>query len=77
MSDVFDQAQNLEEQHRSKAIAAITNRTEPKAIDIDGHRYCIDCDAEINKKRIASIPNATRCIECQTLKEIKDKQLRG
>jgi len=31
----------------------------------DSARRCMDCDAVIPAERLAAVPDATRCIECQ------------
>jgi DnaK suppressor protein len=38
---------------------------------IAGHRYgtCEDCGGEISYARLAAFPTATRCIDCQRLRE--------
>jgi len=40
-------------------------------IDDGSFGTCIDCESEISPKRIAAVPWATRCIQCQ---EVADRQ---
>jgi len=43
----------------------------------DDYGYCYACGIEIGVKRLEARPTATHCIDCKTLDEIKEKQLRG
>lgn len=64
MVDAFDRAQQLEEQHRQAALnQAKANYSQTMAQD--GRRYCVDCDIEINTKRLLAAPHTQRCIDCQ------------
>ncbi len=75
MSDQFDQAAKLEQQDRERSLATHKANQE-KPLVINGQRYCLDCEIRVPKQRIEAC-NAVRCIECQTLNEIKHKQGRG
>lgn len=46
-------------------------------IDADEYGYCDSCGIEIGVKRLEARPTATLCIDCKTLDEIKEKQVRG
>lgn len=37
--------------------------------------YCDDCGSEIGVPRLEARPTATKCIECKTVAELKEKQL--
>lgn len=39
--------------------------------------YCTTCGIEIGLKRLEARPTATQCIDCKSLDEIKEKQVRG
>ena len=39
--------------------------------------YCETCGVEIGLKRLEARPTATQCIDCKSLDEIKEKQLKG
>lgn len=68
--DIVDLALQAEERHRDNALARIrAQRQLPKFTAAprsgDGPVECQDCCNIINKKRLAVIPGATRCTECQ------------
>lgn len=70
MTDQFDKAQELEEQHRQIALAnRPVHQVEAPDEDEDGNRYCLTCGAFISKQRLDAQPNAVRCVFCQSLKE--------
>jgi DnaK suppressor protein len=39
--------------------------------------YCEDCGAEIGLRRLEARPTATKCIDCKTFEEIREKQAGG
>jgi len=39
--------------------------------------YCEDCGAEIGLRRLEARPTATKCIDCKTFEEIREKQSGG
>ncbi|HHM05160.1 MAG TPA: RNA polymerase-binding protein DksA [Gammaproteobacteria bacterium] len=45
-------------------------------IDNDDYGYCDSCGVEIGIRRLEARPTATLCIDCKTLDEIREKQLR-
>ena len=63
--DMLDRAQQLEEQHRAKAL---TERTQYKGISAD---FCSECGADIPELRQQAVPGIDTCIYCQTRKEAK------
>ncbi|KFA96235.1 TraR/DksA family transcriptional regulator [Vibrio sp. ER1A] len=70
MTDQFDKAQELETTFREKAIAHHRSRqTEQPDEDEHGNRYCLSCGGEIPPQRMKAIPNAVRCVSCQSLRE--------
>ena len=70
MTDQLDQAKELEQTFRDKALAHQLNHTvEQPDEDEDGTRYCLSCGDVIAKERLKVIPSAVRCINCQTYKE--------
>lgn len=77
MPDALDQAKDLEQMHRTAALAKHKNRAVETPNECDGHRYCIDCGIEITTKRLLAEPNAVRCIDCQSLHEHKIKHYRN
>ncbi len=46
-------------------------------IDQEDYGYCESCGVEIGVRRLEARPTATQCIDCKTLAEIKEKQIRG
>ena len=70
MTDQFDRASELEQEHRDRAIAAHRNRiVEEPDEDVHGTRYCLDCGDVIPELRITLIACAVRCVACQNKKE--------
>ena len=75
--DLIDRASELEQRQRDQAIQAARNPPKEQPRQNENGRYCIDCTVQIPTKRLQKVPFAVRCIDCQTLKEIKDKQIHG
>ena len=48
-----------------------------KDIEDDLYGYCETCGVEIGIKRLEARPTATKCIDCKTVDEIKEKQQYG
>lgn len=46
-------------------------------IDQGDYGYCDTCGVEIGLRRLEARPTATQCVDCKTLDEIKEKQVRG
>ncbi len=46
-------------------------------IDQDEYGFCEACGVEIGIRRLEARPTATQCIDCKTLDEIKERQVRG
>jgi len=63
--DSLDRAQQLEEQHRDKAII---NRT--RYTGISAHE-CIECGEIIPEPRRQALAGITTCIDCQAINERK------
>lgn len=45
-----------------------------KAIEIGEYGFCESCGAEIGVRRLEARPTATKCIDCKTMDEIREKQ---
>jgi RNA polymerase-binding protein DksA len=43
-----------------------------KAMDSDQYGECVQCEAEINEKRLRAVPWATLCIGCQEKNETEN-----
>jgi len=48
-----------------------------KLIDEDEYGFCETCGVEIGIRRLEARPTATQCIDCKTLDEIREKQMKG
>lgn len=46
-------------------------------LDNEDYGYCEVCGVEIGVRRLEARPTATLCIDCKTLDEIREKQMRG
>lgn len=44
------------------------------SLDRGEYGYCEDCDSEIGVRRLEARPTATKCIDCKTIEEIREKQ---
>lgn len=60
----IEQAVQLAERERDAGVIAARS-----AVTRLGSRYCEDCGGEIDAKRRAAAPFATRCIDCQSAAE--------
>jgi len=45
-----------------------------QAIESGDYGYCESCGIEIGLRRLEARPTATKCIDCKTLDEIREKQ---
>lgn len=71
--DDADRAKKIEQLHRRAALEMAKRHPEPPQKMIAGNVLCIDCDDAISKERLAAKPDAARCIECQSIKDKKEK----
>ncbi|MCZ6642595.1 MAG: RNA polymerase-binding protein DksA [Gammaproteobacteria bacterium] len=46
-------------------------------LDLEDYGYCDTCGVEIGLRRLEARPTATQCVDCKSLDEIKERQLRG
>lgn len=67
MTDIFDRAQEREEQMRQDALAEQARRTQPVAGD--SAQVCVTCEEKIPEARRQAVPGVQTCIECQTMLE--------
>ena len=81
--DVSDRASQEEEfslelrtRDRERKLINKINETLEKIEDND-YGYCESCGVEIGVRRLEARPTATKCIDCKTLDEIKEKQIKG
>ncbi|SEM78989.1 phage/conjugal plasmid C-4 type zinc finger protein, TraR family [Syntrophus gentianae] len=75
MPDEIDQAQHHDELFREQALSSHYNRVRKKAglhrslAGGTGCSECIDCGEPIEPARLAVMPNAIRCLDCQSRHE--------
>ena len=48
-----------------------------RSLDNNEYGYCEMCGIEIGIRRLEARPTATLCIDCKTLDEIRERQIRG
>lgn len=58
-----------------KLIKKIENTIE--RVDQEDYGYCDTCGIEIGLRRLEARPTATQCVDCKSLDEIKERQIRG
>lgn len=72
MTDLFDEAQAIEQQMRDIALREQARRAGLAGKTMaDSATECIDCDAPIPKARRWAAPGCQRCVKCQTASESK------
>ena len=82
-SDPLDRASqeegfNLELRTRDRERKLIRKIEEVlEAIENQEYGFCEDCAAEIGIRRLEARPTATKCIDCKTFEEIREKQSGG
>lgn len=67
MTDVFDRAQEREQQQRDEALAAFAAANLHHGAS---YSHCNDCGDPIPEPRRKAVPGCTRCIDCQSLHEL-------
>ncbi|EFB71514.1 MULTISPECIES: TraR/DksA family transcriptional regulator [Providencia] len=72
MSKEIDRASEHEMLMREQQIKAVTNR----AVSTSAFE-CEDCDKPIPEQRRIASMGCTRCIDCQTIFELKSKHYRS
>ena len=74
--DDLDRASHIETWQRDMALAEFKRRhPQPKQIMVNGKVVCMDCEEPICEKRLAGLPHAARCIDCQ--QDADKEQRRG
>lgn len=71
--DDLDRAQAYEERERESALSRIVR---PRIVWRDRRRkvYCRDCGDPVPRERMAAVPYATRCSECESAKELQSRR---
>ncbi|OED43599.1 hypothetical protein ACH42_09820 [Endozoicomonas sp. (ex Bugula neritina AB1)] len=70
--DDLDRAKIIEQEERERVIEHHRNRRKETPLYIEGRPCCRDCDVSIEERLAAGI-EACRCIECQRIKEHREK----
>jgi len=69
MPDIVDQAQIAEDANLRAALAAARPAPAGEQLVLDGVVCCADCEEPIPAARLKSVPDATRCRDCQDAHE--------
>lgn len=70
MTDLVDQAQEIEAAERERALRAALRPKAPPSVTAMG-QPCLDCGEPIAPARLRAKPDAVRCTECQGLREAR------
>jgi DnaK suppressor protein len=73
-SQESDIALELRNRDRERKLIKKIDETVLK-IDADDYGYCESCGAEIGLQRLEARPTATKCIDCKTLEEMRERQV--
>lgn len=71
MADAFDRASDLEMEERQRALNAHVNRVKETP---EAYGVCNDCGGDIPARRMATLPDATCCVTCQEIRELREVQ---
>lgn len=75
MNDFVDRANDTAQFTNDLAIRQhVIDHALPAQHVVDGVVECMDCGIEIPADRLAALPDCVRCIDCQTMYEIREKQ---
>ena len=79
MTDLFDRAQQQEQESRDRTLGNQLARrcTETPDQDSAGNRFCLSCGEQIASERRAAAPDAVRCVPCQSWKENAGRHRHG
>lgn len=73
-SQESDMALELRNRDRERKLIKKIDETIAN-IDAGEYGYCEGCGVEIGLKRLEARPTATKCIDCKTLDELREKQV--
>lgn len=71
MADEIDLAQQHEELFRELALRVARRHSRSSSSEA---RRCLDCDEPIDAGRLALVPWATRCLDCQLEAEARKRR---
>lgn len=75
MTDFIDRANDTAQFNNDLAIHQHRiDHALPAQLVVDGVVECIDCGVDIPADRLEALPDCVRCIDCQTIHEIREKQ---
>ena len=79
MTDLFDRAQQQEQENRERALGnqLAKRRTETPDQDAAGNRFCLNCGERIASERLEAAPDAVRCVPCQSWCEREGRHRHG
>ncbi|MFZ5426470.1 MAG: TraR/DksA C4-type zinc finger protein [Thermodesulfobacteriota bacterium] len=63
--DEADKAQECEALDRAAAIRRAAHRRTEEQLVMGGKVFCLGCGEAVPAKRLAAVPDACRCIDCQ------------
>jgi len=73
-SQESDMALELRNRDRERKLIKKIDETVAK-IEAGDHGYCEACGVEIGLQRLQARPTASKCIDCKTLEEIRERQV--
>lgn len=62
----FEEAQALTERITRAGIEQALQCHLEVPLEVNGQRFCLDCDERLTWARMQANPKAVRCVECQT-----------
>lgn len=75
MTDIADNANDTAQFNNDLAIRQhAIDHALPAQHVVDGVVECMDCGIDIPADRLAALPHCVRCIDCQTMHEIRERQ---
>lgn len=79
MTDLFDRAQQQEQENRDRALAnqQARRRIETPDQDAQGNRFCLSCGEQIASERLEAESDAVRCVPCASRVEIAGRHRYG
>lgn len=63
--DDADVAQKYETLDREEAVFLAARSAQEEQLKVGGKVFCLGCGEPISAKRLAAVPDACRCTECQ------------
>jgi phage/conjugal plasmid C-4 type zinc finger TraR family protein len=70
MTDAVDDAQLATQAFTDAALSQVRRPAVRRAVPA-GPAWCVDCGDEIPAARLAAVPDAERCVDCQVLRDAR------